>query len=142
MKKVLLIAFISVLSFFSIRNAYSAWTSYIIDSSTDFYYMAVQVDTNGFAQVTAYDNTTSGVNYYKFNGSGWDISSVDTDVIAGAALYPNFDLDSNNYAHISYYDEDVRRLKTATFNGTGWNIQIIDSNVSGGSDGYFHSFRY
>ncbi|MBA3065311.1 carboxypeptidase regulatory-like domain-containing protein [bacterium] len=68
--------------------------------------------------------------YAKWNGSSWQIETVDS--IGDVGYYTSIDLDSNGYPHISYFDDTNDDLKYAKYNGTSWDIETVDSAGSMG----------
>ncbi len=71
---------------------------------------------------------TNGIhhlNYAAWNGSEWEIQSVDRSEQDSGHLV----LDSRDYPHISYCgDEDI--LKYAAWNGATWDIRRVDVDTS------------
>ncbi len=63
--------------------------------------------------------------YASYNGTTWDIQTVDAS--AGVGAYASLALGSDDTPHISYYDAVRGALKYATRIGGTWYIQTVDS---------------
>ena len=68
------------------------------------------------------------LNYAMWNGSAWNIETVEDTITVGE--YTSIALDSHDYPHISYLESDNGWLKYAMWNGSMWNMEIVDSSHS------------
>ena len=83
--------------------------------------------------------TTSLVKYASWNGSSWDIQTVDTIGILGTSsaygANTSLALDASGNAHISYIaipsSSISPNVKHAEWNGSSWTIQTVGSAGSG-----------
>jgi len=76
-----------------------------------------------------YDTGIDSVRYAAWNGSSWDIQTVDS--VGGR---PSLALDSGDQPHISYLYDEIDEfnggpsyVKYAAWNGSSWDIQAVDS---------------
>jgi len=81
-----------------------------------------------------YDIENTNLKYAAFNGSGWEISTLDSTGDVG--YYTSIDTDSSGNVYISYRDSTNQDLKVAYYNGTGWSLQVIDSGIYGNVSGF------
>ena len=93
-----------------------------VDNSGDVgVYSSIAVDSNNNPHI-------SYTKYAKWNGSAWDIQTVDSTV----TIHSSLALDSNNNPHISYYASSFGYLKYAKRTGSMWSIQTVDPTASVG----------
>ena len=78
-----------------------------------------------FPKISYHDYTNYDLKFAAWNGSEWNIQTVDSSGVVGD--YTSLILDSNGFPHISYYDNTNDYLKYADWNGWKWNVQIVDS---------------
>jgi hypothetical protein len=118
----------------------STWDIETIDGITKNngrYGTSIAVDADGkphisyFAAFFGYHD----LKYAAFNGSTWDIETVDSNGMVG--WMNSIALDADGYPHISYYGSQSQGLKYAAFNGSTWDIEIVDS--TGGQVGQYTS---
>jgi hypothetical protein len=107
------------------------WSIQTVDSTYNVgRYTSLALDSSGNPHIAYYDYTTDpdhrDLKYAKWNGSSWDIATVDTTGYAGSGGIA-LDLDSSNYPHIAYYDGQNNDLKYAEWTGSIWNKQTIES---------------
>jgi PKD repeat protein len=73
-----------------------------------------------------YDNYS--IKYVKWNGSSWEIETVDNKGYVGG--HTSIELDDNNFPHITYVDLNTPnnyKLKYAKWNGINWSIETVDN---------------
>ncbi len=78
-----------------------------------------------FPKISYHDYTNYDLKFAAWNGSEWNIQTVDSSGVVGDMT--SLALDSNGFPHISYYDNTNDYLKYAAWNGWKWNVQIVDS---------------
>ena len=93
------------------------WTSLALENSVD--------TPIGTPHISYEDFTNLSLKYARWNGSSWDIETVDSEGAVGR--YTSLALDSSSYPHISYYDNANDDLKYACWNGSSWDIETVDS---------------
>ena len=88
------------------------WDIETVDSNEDVgRWIAMALDSNGYAHISYQDYTNRHLKYAAFNGVGWDINTIDSAGTVG--WWTSMVLDSNGYAHISYWDWGNGDLKYA-----------------------------
>ena len=87
------------------------------------WYSSLVIDSNDNPHISYYHKTNGDLKYAVWNGSGWDVQTVDS--IGDVGSDTSLTLDSKGYPHISYSGD--AGLKYAVWNGSGWNIQTIDT---------------
>jgi len=114
----------------------SSWEIEIVDASpiVAFYPAggtSLALDANdrphvAYSDPDSYDPSPSSrvLKYAAWNGSTWDIQTVDSGGDVGQ--FRSLALDANGYPHISYRDFTNRHLKYAAWNGTSWDVQTVD----------------
>ena len=65
-----------------------------------------------------------------YNGSSWQISTVDSTTLE--CSYTSIALDNSNNPHISYSEDAFGFLKYAQYEGSNWQISILDQSESTG----------
>ena len=86
---------------------------------------ARQLDSAGNPHISYHDTAGGDLMYAAWNGTGWDVETVDSTGQVG--WYTALALDSAGNPHISYYDITNSDLKYAAWNGTGWDVETVDS---------------
>jgi len=86
---------------------------------------SISLDSNGYPHISYFDETNYDLKYAYFDGSSWQIETVDSEGYVG--IYTSLSLDSGDYPHISYRDETNYDLKYAYFDGSSWQIETVDS---------------
>jgi hypothetical protein len=87
------------------------------------YYSSLALDSNDNPHISYYHETNGDLKYANWDGSGWDVQTVDSAGDTG--LDTSLALDSSGNPHISYRGD--AGLKYAVWNGSGWDIQIVDT---------------
>jgi hypothetical protein len=126
---------ISYYGYYSLQYASwdgSKWKIEIVDPGRFAYddslisigwYSSLTLDSNDNPHISYYHKTNGDLKYANWNGSGWNVQTVDSEGDVG--LDTSLALDSNGNPHISYRGDTG--LKYAVWNGSGWSIQIIDT---------------
>lgn len=95
---------------------------------------SLAMDTSGNAHISYYRAGNGqtiwdeDLKYASFNGSSWDIQTVDSAGTVG--WYSSLALDGNGNPHISYTHYTNDELKYAVFNGSDWDIHTVDSGTT------------
>ncbi len=133
----------------------NSWNIQTIDSSESPIFYSMALDSNGnphvayFTYHSAQNNVngseTEDLKYAVWNGSSWNIQTIDRVNVFVDAGTPSIVLDSKNYPHI-LYDESVvfkyynqytwnnlsfystDNIKYASWTGKSWQIQTVVSN--------------
>ena len=112
------------------------WNVETVDSSHTPGYSAgrtssIAVDSNGYPHISyEYHFYVSGyiwsnLRYAYWNGSAWNIQTVDPGQWLG--FWSSIALDRNGHPHISYKDSQFPGgLKYAKWNGTAWSIEDVE----------------
>lgn len=100
---------------------------------------SLALDSSGNPHISYYDETNENLKYAHWDGSVWQIETVDS--VGGVNHYhygSSLALDSSDNPHISYYDGNqfIGDLKYARWNGAAWQIETVDSE---GNVGVFNS---
>jgi len=109
----------------------TGWEIEVIDTGGgDFnptnHYTSLALDVSGYPHISYWDCVNKALKYAKWNGTGWEIETVDTS-LGTYGGWTSIALDASGYPHISYYDNTNRDLKYAKWNGTGWEIEAVDT---------------
>ena len=105
------------------------WAALTIDSEGQVGgYTSLALDGSGNPAVSYFDAINHVLKYAFWNGTDWDIRTVD-DSSEWVGMYTSVVFDSSDHPCISYYDDTNGCLKYAAWNGSSWDIQVIDSGV-------------
>jgi len=117
------------------------WHIEFVDTpdSSYYYYTSIALDSDDNPHISYYDSYPNYELKYAFwNGSAWDITTVDNEEEVGA--HSSMALDSLDNPHISYQEwiwEDIEEwdtnLKYAFWDGSTWNISWVDTEECSGS---------
>jgi hypothetical protein len=88
-------------------------------------YLSLAIDQEGRAGIAYFDTTHGDLRYAHFNGSSWDLQTIDASGATG--LFPALAYTSNDHALISYYHRSKTALRLAEFDGVGWSRTYLDS---------------
>jgi hypothetical protein len=83
------------------------------------------VDASDNPHISYYDWTNGDLKYAFYDGSAWQIESVDTEGYVG--YQASIALDASDNPHISYYDLTDQDLKYAYYDGADWQIESVDT---------------
>ncbi|MBD3399562.1 MAG: T9SS type A sorting domain-containing protein [Candidatus Coatesbacteria bacterium] len=128
MKRLFYLAFLVVL--LSMATA-KEWYQHWVDENSSIIFASLAFDSSDNAHISYYDGSdyegsNGDLKYAVWNGTSWQIETVDADYSVGR--YSSLALDSSGNPHISYYDASNGDLKYAVWNGTSWQIETLDSN--------------
>ena len=102
----------------------TGWTNETVDIVNDpGYAVSLQIDALGHAHV-AYGDRDGRLRYARFNGTGWEIESVDPTAWGTWWYGISLRLDAAANPHIAYFNEGG--LQYAVRNGTGWDVSSVD----------------
>ncbi len=93
--------------------------------------LALDTSNNPHIAYAAYGAFLQDLRYAHWNGSAWDITSVDVDIFG---WYVSLKLDRNNSPYIAYSNDVSNNysLKYAHMTGASWEITTVDSTQSAG----------
>ena len=84
------------------------WQYTILDSAGDVgKFPSIAIDSQDNLHVAYYDNGNQELKYANYDGSSWNISTLDTS----GGMHPSVAIDSNDNIYISYYDDTNSNLK-------------------------------
>ena len=97
---------------------------------------SLSLDSRGSPHISYYDDSNGDLRYASWNGTGWDLETIDS--INDVGRHPSLAIDAGDHPHISYYDASYKELRYATYdtNSAQWVIRTIDT---GGDVGSFSS---
>jgi hypothetical protein len=109
------------------RNTSKVWSNtQIIDNVGDVgSFVSMSLDSTGKPGVAYYDSTNADLKYAHYNGSQWNVETVDSHFTTG--YYPSLKFDGSDHPVIAYYYKTSGDLRMATNNGSAWTISTIDS---------------
>jgi hypothetical protein len=90
------------------------WAYQTVDPGTwsgQWWSSSLQLDDLGSPRISYYDKINQDLKYAAYNGSAWDIQTVDSEGNVG--VYSSLALDSAGNVHIAYLDEAGQDLKYA-----------------------------
>ena len=90
------------------------------------------LDGAGQPRISYRDVTNADLKYAAWNGSAWEIQTVDSTGSVGN--YSSLALDKSGQPRISFQDDTNGDLKYAAWNGSAWEILTVDSDGSVGAD--------
>jgi len=92
-----------------------------VDNNADTgWYTSLAVDSSGIAHIAYYDFFNGNLKYAKFNGSTWDIVTVDGGLGPNVGHFPSIRLDGSENPCISYLDATNTKLRFTKWNGADW----------------------
>jgi hypothetical protein len=89
---------------------------------------SVSLDSHGFPHISYYDSSNADLRYASWNGTGWELETVDS--INDVGRQSSLAIDAHDQPFISYYDVTLQELKYATFDAmtAKWVIRTVDNN--------------
>jgi hypothetical protein len=113
-----------------------AWVCETVDSvGYTGEYNSIVMDSSGNPHISYYDGSNYNLKYARWDGSAWQIETVDS-VGHVVGYYTSIALDPSGNPHISYYDRGYGDLRYARWDGSAWQIEVVDS---GGDVGRYTS---
>ena len=88
-------------------------------------YASLALNSVGYPRITYSTWTNYDLKYAAWDGSQWQIQTVDSAGDVG--LYASLALDNADNPHISYLDNTNHNLKYAAYDGTQWQIEVVDN---------------
>lgn len=106
----------------------SSFTSETIWNSSSFItYLSLQLDSQNHPHLVFYDSSSEDdLRYMYYDGTSWNITTIDTNGNVGA--YAQLRLDSNDVPYVLYKREDNVRL--AFWGGSGWVIEDLPDTIN------------
>jgi hypothetical protein len=92
-------------------------------------YLSLAIAPNGKPAVAYYDGTTGDLKYAAYNGSTWDIATVDSKGSVG--LYPSLAFNGDGEPAIAYYRKTSGDLRLALL-AVSWKITDLDDTDDSG----------
>ncbi len=81
----------------------SAWYIQTVDSQgTVGDYTSLALDDSAYAHISYRDYTNRALKYAAWNGSSWDLQTLDASTCASHGTYTALALDGSGHAHISF----------------------------------------
>lgn len=112
---------------YATRNSSGLWSNpVVVDGGLMAgQFVSLMLDANGRAGIAYYDANQADLKYAHFNGTTWDVMTVDSTFTTG--YYPSLQFDNSNSPVISYYYKTGADLKLASLANGTWNLSTIDS---------------
>jgi hypothetical protein len=125
---------------YAVRGTDGLWSSItVVDGGLMAgQFVSLQLDSLGRAGIAYYDANQADLKYAHFNGSSWDVQTVDAQFTTG--YYPSLQYGgTGDVPVISYYSKTSGDLRLAAWGGSAWVISTIDS---AGDVGRYSSLAY
>jgi hypothetical protein len=84
------------------------------------------LDSLGRPRISYFDLTNTDLKYAAYDGSAWQIETVDGAGFVGHCT--SLALNDSSLPRISYHDETNGNLKYAAYNGSAWQIDTLDED--------------
>jgi len=106
------------------RRDGGTWQRELVDSG-DCKYASLKLDSTGRPHISYYDETDDDLKYAWYDGTNWQITTVDSAGNVGE--HTSLALDNADRPHISYYDYTNRNLRYARYEGGTWLVSTVDA---------------
>ena len=122
---------------FATQDAAGEWSKpMVIDASGDVgSQLSTAVDATGHPAIAYYDATNSALKYASFSGTGWSITTLDSNKTVGSS--PSLGFSIYGDAYIGYYRKTGGLLRLASLDrDTGtWTVTTVDGGTYGSDNG-------
>lgn len=88
-------------------------------------YQSMALDANDRPQISYWDITNGDLKRASYDGTMWNIDTVDS--VGSVGAFNSIAIDSLGNAHISYFDSTNSDLKYAHWNGASWDLTTVDA---------------
>jgi hypothetical protein len=109
----------------------SGWFTETVAPGNNIDYPSLALDRYNRPHIAWYDTIEQDLRYAAFDGTDWQVTTVDSSGSVG--LYPSLAVDRLGRVYIAYYDATNQNLKYATYDGSIWIITTLLSEGDVGS---------
>ena len=110
--------------YYAVFDGYS-WKQQEVERGGVGAYCSLFVDSSDNPAISYYDTINQDLKYAWWDGTVWNIQTVDSTGDVGS--YTSLHFDSSGNPAISYYDATNSNLKCARWNGTSWDYSVVGS---------------
>lgn len=104
------------------------WSSEWVGAVSSGLYSSMALDSENNPHISFMDSFDLILRYAYFNGSDWQITTVDHIYFSGYYTSIAIEPGSTDRVHISYRNEQDDCLRYAYFNGSNWDITTVDDD--------------
>lgn len=109
----------------------SGWFTETVAPGNTVDYPSLALDKHNRPHIAWYDAIEQDLRYAAFDGSTWQVTTLDSEGSVG--LYPSLAVDPLGRVYIAYYDGSNADLKYAVFDGQSWTTTTLLSEGDVGS---------
>ena len=102
----------------------SEWHIETVDHANAGLWNSLALDSMDSPRIAYYDDGARSLKYARWNGTVWNIETVDSGEDIGR--YASLALDKGDNPHIAYFDSTNYKLMYAKWTGSTWEIEIAD----------------